>query len=108
MGITEKEIQVIKKFLNKEQSQIDFLKSTGHKLISYGTCIAEWLDSPINVINCDIMLPGEYSLVINSTIYFPKTFHFDTLINLIDNKYMYLRVGNIPKGTQELWKNKLQ
>lgn len=94
----------INSFLNKEKAQTDFLKSTGNKLISYGTCIAEWLDNPISVTEGDIIRHGKYNLVINSTIYSIESLrHVNTLLNMIKDKHMYLRVNDIPKGTQKLW-----
>lgn len=100
--------RVIEKFLHKEKDKIDFLESTGDRLISYGTCIAEWIDPPYScVIDMgDTQLNRTYVIVINSTRYgVMSESHICSLFDLkqgIVGSEEWLRVSNIPKGTRHL------
>lgn len=84
-------IEVIKQFLNKSSGNSDSgnLISTGDRLFSYNTCIAEWIDDDDYVI-------------INTTKYSSTTSRHQ---NMLKNKLIYssIQLINVPINTRRLW-----
>lgn len=83
-------IEVIKQFLNKSSGNSDSgnLISTGDRLFSYNTCIAEWLENN----DC----------AVNLTKYSSTTSRHQ---NLLRRKIIYssIQLVNVPINTQRLW-----
>lgn len=83
-------IEVIKQFLNKSSGNSDSgnLISTGDRLFSYNTCIAEWLENN--------------DLALNVTKYSSTTSRHQ---NLLRRKIIYssIQLVNVPINTQRLW-----
>lgn len=81
---------VILAFLNEEQAKSLSLFSTGDKLFSYNTCIAEWLTSDTILININ-----KYSVTTSK--------HLTLLRNNIKNQYSCIEINKqIDRGTQSL------
>lgn len=88
-----KNIDVIIKFLNrtKASSSNGNLRSTGDKLFSYNTCIAQWVDD---------------LLYINMTQYSPTTSKHRNMIFSIYPVKTYTQVVNVPINSHNLCKTR--
>lgn len=85
---------VIIAFLNKERGTSQSLKSSGVKLFSYSTCIAQWEDHHI------LVNPTSYTSTMDRSLTF--------LYRILNTSYLiYRNVQNyIPKGCNDLIKYK--
>ena len=87
--------EVIRNFLNKCEAinHHGSLRSTGDRLFSYNTCIAEWTD--------------DY-LVINVTKYSQNTSRIQNMfLREARTGLEIIKVDNVPINTQRLWINEM-
>lgn len=100
-----KNIDVIRKFFRraKASSSNGNLRSTGDRLFSYNTCIAEWC-SPRTLYEGEAVEIRSYTLVINVTKYSRSTSRIQTMLmsEIPFGRTMY-KVDNVPINTQKLW-----
>lgn len=79
---------VVKLFLIKQEGYGSSIRSSGMKLFSYLTCIAQWIDD---------------GLCINKTYYSnTSSTHLNLLLKNIGNSIKLYTVINIPKETSKL------
>lgn len=101
-----KNIDVIRKFLSKTKasSSNGNLRSTGNKLFSYNTCIAEWPTKKI-IYNGEVVIICNYELVVNVTKYSKSTSRIQTML-LKETPFDQTvhKIDNVPINTQNLWK----
>lgn len=85
-----KNIEVIECFLKKDWGNSDHLHSTGDKLISYNTCIAQWNNDKI------ILNTTKYSVT--------SSIHLGLLKSRLEGCAFYVekRVNNIPINCRDL------
>lgn len=104
-----KNIDVIIKFLNrtKASSSNGNLRSTGDKLFSYNTCIAEWHSKKI-IYDGEMATIASYELTVNVTKYSTSTSKIQNMLlqKIPFGKTVY-KVENVPINTQELWTKKM-
>lgn len=104
-----KNIDVVRKFLNraKASSSNGNLRSTGDKLFSYNTCIAEWYSKKI-MYDGEMATIASYVLTVNVTKYSISTSKIQTMLlqEIPCGKTVY-KVENVPINTQELWKKRM-
>lgn len=101
-----KNLDVIRKFLSriKASSSNGNLRSTGDKLFSYNTCIAEWPIKKI-IYNGEVVIVCNYVLTVNVTKYSTSTSKIQTmLLQEIPFSQTVHKVENVPINTQNLWK----
>lgn len=102
--------KVIECFLLKESASTENLESDGNRLLSCGTCIAEWTPYPIPYVveAGDNKFYYIGAIIINSTEYNDlSTSHFCILFNILERVWTnVLRVSSIPLNTQSLWKER--
>lgn len=78
--------EVCEAFKHKRCASLDNLESTGYKLISYSTVIAQWING---------------RLVINATKYSKTTDKHQAAI-IWDKRYKPIYVYNVPRNTTNL------
>lgn len=104
-----KNIDVIIKFLNrtKASSSNGNLRSTGDKLFSYHTCIAEWHSKKI-IYDGEMATIASYELTVNVTKYSKSTSKIQTMLlqEIPFGKTVY-KVENVPINTQKLWQKRM-
>jgi hypothetical protein len=85
--------EVIKQFLGKcsAKSYSGNLISTGEKLISYNTCIAEW---------------NKNNLMVNVTKYSSSTSKIQNMLLDSTGTLQVAGIINVPINTQSLWRHK--
>ena len=100
-----KNIDVIRKFFRraKASSSNGNLRSTGDRLFSYNTCIAEWSSYHI-AYDGETATICSYALVVNTTKYSKSTSRIQNMLlsELPFGKTVY-KVDNVPINTQKLW-----
>lgn len=103
-----KNINVIRKFLNrtKASSSNGNLRSTGDKLFSYNTCIAEWPSEKI-IYNWEEVTVCSYALTVNVTKYSTSTSRIQNMLLRKIPFVQTVKVDNVPINTQELWTKKM-
>ena len=100
-----KNLDVIRKFLSriKASSSNGNLRSTGNKLFSYNTCIAEWPTKKI-IYNGEVSIICNYKLIVNVAKYSKSTSKIQTmLLQETPLSQTVYKVDNVPINTQKLW-----